>query len=100
MIKKKEKERNWVNKRSHLKISIHYGSAFNVSKNTVLFSHKIVLMIGEQFQSAETFSLSALQGQTLVTSVHQGKSLGKKPQLAKRDKEACFVFFVFLYCHL
>lgn len=70
-----------------------YCSAFHVLSWSD--GHKIVLMIGEQFQSAETFSLSALQGQTLVTSVHQGKSLGKKPLLAKRDKEACFGFLVF-----
>lgn len=52
-----------------------YCSAFHVLSWSD--GHKTVLMI-EQFQSAETFSLSALQGQTLVTSVHQGKSLGKK----------------------
>lgn len=61
-----------------------YCSAFHVLSWSD--GHKIVLMIGEQFQSAETFSLSALQGQTLV---------GKKPLLAKRDKEACFGFLVF-----
>lgn len=53
-----------------------YCSAFHVLSWSD--GYKIVLMIGEQFQSAETFSLSALQGQTLVTSVHQGKSLEKK----------------------
>lgn len=71
-----------------------YCSAFHVLSWSD--GHKTVLMIGEQFQSAETFSLSSLQGQTLVTSVHQGKSLGEKPLLAKRDKEACFVFLVFI----
>lgn len=57
-----------------------YCSAFHVLSWSD--GHKTVLMI-EQFQSAETFSLSALQGQTLVTSVHQGKSLGKKPRTAR-----------------
>lgn len=75
-----------------------YCSAFHVLSWSD--GHKTVLMIGEQFQSAETFSLSALQGQTLVTSVHQGKSLGEKTTCSLKGIKKHVLFFFFLYCHL